>query len=323
MAFTEAEGGRIQVAKENSATNYLFAALSLALDGSETQALRQKLGAFSRKHLPDSLRGGGQSAVAEFVRALRQVESKGQHTFILNGELLTGKLAETRLSPPVWVRTGIRMPAQSATPAARRPWQAALVALAGLAGLAITALGRKPIPVPNGRAVQFPSPAPVPQPDPRPVPPAAPDEPGDPVSTHPDPKAVFIETYAARFLARYGVFFDELQRIPVLPDEAEARRARQRLVEMGLHAHALARTVYLNHLTPETAEPNVLLVLNDWRVTQLDPARYRPLTPDPYQTEKRYRMLLPILQDLDLGSLDGALLDDVAVSETQLKPFAR
>lgn len=324
IRFEADSTGRIRFeTKEGAALGYLIANLNLASDGMEEQFARQKIRMFSRKNLPDSLRSNGQTDVAQFIRALREVEKKAEQTFILDGELHTGKIAATRLTAPVQILTGTPPPAATAT-APSRPWPAALVALAGLAGLAVTAFGRKTAPPPvGGYAAETPPPVPVQAPEL-----VAPLEPAEPVVTAPEPAPpapspppqAFLETYATRFLARYGAFFDELQRVPVLPDEAEAQRARQRLVEMGLHAHALARTVYLDRLTPETAEPNVLLVLNDWRVSQLDPARYRPLTDDPYQTEKRYRMLLPILQDLDLGRLDGALLDDVAVSETQLKP---
>ncbi|QIP15431.1 hypothetical protein G8759_23755 [Spirosoma aureum] len=122
-----------------------------------------------------------------------------------------------------------------------------------------------------------------------------------------------LKQYMLAFYQRYGQFYDDLQTLSTELSEAEKQQIRRRLVEMALHAHAFVEGYQHLPLTRLTEVPNVrLLVQPTNRPDAPD------LTTDPYKTAKRYRVLLSVLQEMQLGELENVLLQDLHVPKSLL-----
>lgn len=120
-----------------------------------------------------------------------------------------------------------------------------------------------------------------------------------------------VEKYFENFSKRYGDFFDMIETLPEYPtDEATKQQIKQQLVEMGLHAHSFARAYTFDRLNRPEKEPNLLLIQENKMVNELKPTDYKVFTKNPYETNKRYRFLRAILVEMNIGSLEGALLHD-------------
>jgi hypothetical protein len=130
-----------------------------------------------------------------------------------------------------------------------------------------------------------------------------------------------LDQYLIQFRARYGEFYRFLQDIPIQPDEAQKQQIRRWLVEMGLHAHSLARAHKFDPTLNSVAEePNVTLVLTDQQIETLPPSAYRTFSDDPHVFDRRYQFLRQVLQDMNLGTLDGALAQKMYYTPTYLTP---
>jgi hypothetical protein len=122
-----------------------------------------------------------------------------------------------------------------------------------------------------------------------------------------------LKQYMMAFYQRYGQFYDDLQTLSTELSEAEKQQIRRQLVEMALHAHAFVEGYQHLPLTRLTEVPNVrLLVQPTNRPAAPD------LTIDPYKTAKRYRVLLSVLQEMQLGELENVLLQDLHVPKSLL-----
>jgi hypothetical protein len=130
-----------------------------------------------------------------------------------------------------------------------------------------------------------------------------------------------LHQYLTRFVARYGGLYQFLQEIPVQPDEAQKQQVRRWLVEMGLHAHSLARAYKLDPtLNALTEEPNILLILNDQTVKWLPETSYRTFVDDPNVFDRRYQFIHQVLRDMDLGELENALAQKIYITPVDLTP---
>lgn len=141
-----------------------------------------------------------------------------------------------------------------------------------------------------------------------------------PEPTNEKPPSV-LDQYLTNFYVRYGDFYKFMQDIPIEPNDAETQQIKCRLVEMGLHAHSLARAYRhnpsLDHLTDE---PNLLLILHQQQVGDLPPLLVKTFTNDPHKTAKNVQFLQQVLQSLDIGQLEGVLLQNIYVPPSFLKP---
>lgn len=130
-----------------------------------------------------------------------------------------------------------------------------------------------------------------------------------------------LHRYMTQFLARYDGFYRYIQEIPVRPDAAQKQQIRRNLVEMGLHAHSLARAYKFDPTLQSLAdEPNVTLILNGETVPSLPPSAYRTFTDDPQLFDPRYQFLREVLREMDLGQLDNVLAQKVYIAPTYLTP---
>ncbi len=122
--------------------------------------------------------------------------------------------------------------------------------------------------------------------------------------------------YFKNFQELYGNFYTNIEQLAEFPtDENTKRKIKSQLIEMGLHAHSFSRAYLFNYLHRPEKEPNVLLIQNKKKVKDLDPKLYKILTFNAYETNKRYRFLAKILIEMNIGSLDGALMFDTFLPE--------
>lgn len=125
--------------------------------------------------------------------------------------------------------------------------------------------------------------------------------------------------YFQNFHSRYGDFYTNIEQLPEFPtDELTKQKIKSQLVEMGLHAHSFSRALLFDYFRRPEKEPNILLIQMRQSVTDLDQNLYKTLTFDAYETSKRYRFLAKILIEMNIGSLDGALLHDTFLSKESL-----
>jgi hypothetical protein len=123
--------------------------------------------------------------------------------------------------------------------------------------------------------------------------------------------------YFQNFQERYGDFYTIIEQLPEYPnDESIKQKIKNQLIEMGLHAHSISRAFLFNYLHRPEKEPNVLLILNKQLIADLDPSLYKIATTDAYKTNKRYRFLAKILSEINIDALNGALMHDSALLNT-------
>lgn len=129
-----------------------------------------------------------------------------------------------------------------------------------------------------------------------------------------------IDQYLTNFYARYGDFYKVIQDIPIEPDEQDKRQIKRRLVEMGLHAHSLARAYKHNPALDRPAdEPNLLLILENKQVGDLPAQAYKTFESGPYKSANNFQFLQQVLLSLDLGELEGALMQTIYLAPRYLK----
>lgn len=139
------------------------------------------------------------------------------------------------------------------------------------------------------------------------------------VLAEPDQEVEAIRHYVRCFANRYGDFYQMLENLPEpITDEPTKKAIRRQLVEMALHAQSFMRASSLAKMQRPQGEPNLLLITNNWQVSQLDPQTYQLFTDDPYKTSKRYRLLQQILAEMHIGHLEGALLHDIYLTADYL-----
>ncbi len=125
--------------------------------------------------------------------------------------------------------------------------------------------------------------------------------------------------YMENFQKTYGDFYTNLELMTGFPsDEKAIQKAKQQLIEMGLHAHSFARAYLYNYLGRPNKEPNLILIFEQKIVKDLDAGLYRNLSLDGQKTNKRYRYLAQILAEMKISSLEGALLNNTYVSQDTL-----
>lgn len=127
-----------------------------------------------------------------------------------------------------------------------------------------------------------------------------------------------FKKYIENFYKRYGDFYTNIELLTEYPtDELTKQKIKQRLVEMGLHAHSFARAYLFNYLDRPQKEPNTILIYEQKEVKDLDAKLYKILSLDGQETNKRYRYLAKIIAEMTINSLEGVLLSDTYVpSET-------
>lgn len=131
-----------------------------------------------------------------------------------------------------------------------------------------------------------------------------------------------VRNYFENFQKIYGDFYTNLELLPEYPnDELTKQKIKQQLIEMGLHAHSFTRAYLLNYLSRPQKEPNILLIQEQKKVKDLTSDLYKILTLDGQKTSKRYRFLAKIIKEMNIDSLEGALLNDTYIpKEILTKP---
>lgn len=128
-----------------------------------------------------------------------------------------------------------------------------------------------------------------------------------------------LDQYLRQFYERYGDLYQYLHEIPIEPDERQKQTIRRRLVEMALHAHSLARAYKHDpSLSRITDEPNLQLIWYDKQVGDLPPDRYKPFEQGAYAFSKKHQFLQEILQEMNLGHLNGALMQTIYLPPAHL-----
>lgn len=121
-----------------------------------------------------------------------------------------------------------------------------------------------------------------------------------------------IELYLKSFYDRYGSLYTDLQKTKERLNEEQKQKIKQKLIEMGLHAYSLSeaysKSGEIN--TIEKNSVNVSLILNNKKVKDLEPTSFILFDEHPEKIEVSYRNIQKILQEMNIGSMDGVLLND-------------
>jgi hypothetical protein len=128
-----------------------------------------------------------------------------------------------------------------------------------------------------------------------------------------------IERYLKKFHDRYGNLYFDLQKTKERLSEEQKQNVKQKLIEMGLHAYSLSEA-YMKAGEIKNLEKyslNVSLILNNKKATALDTNSFILFEDHPEKIEVSYRNFQKILQELNIGSLEGVLLNDKYLVENK------
>jgi hypothetical protein len=123
------------------------------------------------------------------------------------------------------------------------------------------------------------------------------------------------QLYMDKFYEQYHDFYDNIQKLPNQPTEADKQQIKRKIVEMGLHAHTWMMVYKLQKMDRLQGEPNVALMMNDGKIEMVDKHIYTDFTTDPYNTPQRIRFLKKIIEEIDIGDNLNAFLNNVYVSK--------
>jgi hypothetical protein len=123
------------------------------------------------------------------------------------------------------------------------------------------------------------------------------------------------QLYMDKFYEQYHDFYDNIQKLPNQPTEADKQQIKRKIVEMGLHAHTWMMVYKLQKMDRLQGEPNVALMMNDGKIEMVDKHIYNNFTTDPYNTPQRIRFLKKIIEEIDIGDSLNAFLNNVYVSK--------
>ncbi|GHB88834.1 hypothetical protein [Persicitalea jodogahamensis] len=119
-----------------------------------------------------------------------------------------------------------------------------------------------------------------------------------------------VHAYVRKFYDRYGSLFEDLQTLPLPPNDTARAVVLQKLVEMALHAHSFAYYGIMDRLAQLDQSPNARLLLEDCPASRLP---HRLFTTDAYQTDAKFRALYEIVKSVPIQELDVLLEDQVYV----------
>lgn len=124
-----------------------------------------------------------------------------------------------------------------------------------------------------------------------------------------------IQLYMDKFYEQYYDFYDNIQKLPNQPTEADKQQIKRKIVEMALHAHTWMMVYKLQKTDRLLGEPNVSLMMNDGKIEMVDKRIYTDFTTDPYNTPQRIRFLKKIIEEIDIGDNLNVFLNNFYVSK--------